>query len=504
MKNNSASSLMLKSLSGVEKLGNKLPHPFLLFIWLTLIVAIISVIGSFLEWSVIHPLTNETINVRNLLGAEGLYFALTSVIPNFVEFKPLGLVLVTILGVGIAEKTGFFEAVIKKTLLRTPAKLVTYMVFFVGITGNLASDAAYMIVPPLAALIFKSVGRNPIAGLAAGIAAVGCGFTANIFIAGTDMLLSGITTEAASAVDPDAIVYATDNWFFMIASVFFLSFAGVVVSEKIVEPRLGNYKGSNNEEVSDLPIEANKALRRAFISAAIFLFVVTTLCLVPGSILLTEDGGILGSPLLNNIVIFITLFFAVVGIVYGINVNKIKSTKDVVDFMGQTVAEMSGFIVLIFIVSQFIAYLKWTNITIFLAVEGAAVLSGMSLDGPLLLVAFVFLSTFLNMFITSGSAQWSLMAPVFVPMFMILGFEPAFTQLAFRIGDSATNFITPLQPFVAVMLGFLYKYDKNAGFGKHVSLVLPYTLMFLFAWLVLLSFFMVFDLPIGPGIYMRG
>ncbi|WP_289140117.1 AbgT family transporter [uncultured Brevibacillus sp.] len=495
---------MMRFLNMVERLGNRIPHPFTLFLYLTLFVIVVSWIGNYLDLSVVHPSKGEEIAVKSLVSKEGLEYFLGSMVDNFTSFKPLGLVLVIALGIGMADKVGLFEATIKKALINAPKSLITYAVLFIGILGNLASDAAYVIVPPLAAMIFYSVGRHPVAGLATGIAGVGCGFTANFFIAGTDVLLSGITTEVSKAIDPTVVVTPVDNWFFMSASVVLLTIVGAFVTDKIIEPRLGTYQEDVIQEkmASITPLE-NKALRNTLLVALVFICFVVLIVFIPNSPLRGENGSIMESPFMSGIIVFILAFFLLTGYTYGRTMGVIKKAEDAINFMSQSIKDMSGFVVLVFVVSQFIAFLNWSNVTVWLAVKGADLLKTIQLDGLPLIIVFVLVSTLLNLLITSGSAQWSIMAPIFVPMFMLMDFHPAFVQVAFRIGDSATNFITPMQPFVAVMLAFLVRYDKKAGLGTHIALILPYTVAFLIAWIAMLCIFAIFEIPVGPGVSMH-
>jgi aminobenzoyl-glutamate transport protein len=496
----------LNVLSGIEYLGNRLPHPVGIFLYITIFVIVASWLFSMLGTSVIHPGTNENTVVRSLISVEGIQYILSSTITNFVEFKPLGLVLVFALGIGVAEKVGLFEATIKKTLLKAPKSMITYAVMFIGIMGSITADSAYLIVPPIAAMIFHLFGRHPMAGLAAGIAATGCGFTANLFVGVFDVMLAGISTEIVQTVYPDMVVHAVDNWYFMSASVLVLTFVGVFVTEKIIEPRLGKYEGdvevqleTDNEADNHL---LNKALRNTLISAVIYSAIVICVFFIPSSPL---NGGETGSFLgvLNTLLV---LFFIIIGLTFGITVKKITSFKDMATYMGEAIKDMSGFIVLVFIIAQFIAYLEWSNLTIVTAVKGAELLQSGNVEGIPAIILLVVVTSISSMFITSGSGLWSILGPVVLPMYMLLDFHPAFIQVAYRIGDSVTNMITPMQPFVAVMLGFLMKYDKKAGLGTHIALLLPYTIAFFIAWIIMFAAFALLDIPVGPGVpmYLEG
>lgn len=492
-------------LDGIEKAGNKLPHPVLIFIYLTIFITAASWILHTIDASVMMPGTKEVVAVNSLLSAEGIQFILTSMIDNFVGFKPLGLVLVYTLGIGLAEKTGLFEAAIRKTLIKAPKQIITYAVMFIGIMGSVTADSAYIVVPPMAAIIFHLFGRNPIAGLAAGIAATGCGFTANLLVSAFDAALSGLSTEAAQTIDPTIVVHPVDNWFFMSASVLILTFVGAFVTEKIVEPRLGTYNGDvkiNLEEDSSHHPLVTKALRNTLLAAILYVAILVIVLYLPQSPLRGENGSIINSPFMSGINAIILLFFAIIGLTYGITARKIRSVTDVVKIMSDSIKDISGFIVLAFFIAQFIAYLSWSNLTTYIAVHGAELLETANLTGLPAIILLIIVTSVISLFVTSGVGLWSLLAPIFIPMFMLLDFHPAFIQTAYRIADSVTNMITPLNPFVAVMLGFLMKYDKKAGLGTHISLIFPYTLAFLLAWIIMLIIFAVFNIPVGPGIPM--
>lgn len=489
-----------KFLSFVERVGNKLPDPFILFFYLTLALVLFSWILSLFQVAVTHPNTQETVAVKSILSGEGLQFILSNTLTNFTSFAPLGLVLTIMLGIGLAEKVGLLEMLMKRAILNTPKRIITYTIFFIGILGNIASDAAFVIVPPLAALVFLSVGRHPLAGLAVGLASTGIGFTANVLIAGTDALLSGISTEIAKSINPEIIVTPLDNWFFMSVSTFLLAGVGTIITEKYVEPRLGVYTGEQQSIDNTLSALEKRGLRNTLIVAVVFIAIVVAGMLIPNSPLLNEDGTLLRSPFLSGIVPVLFLFFVVVGITYGISTKQIKSSGDIPKLMAEAIGGLSGYIVLIFMIAQFVAYFNWSNIAIWLAVQCADILTTLNMTNVFVIVLFVLLTAFLSLFIISGSALWSLVGPVFIPLFMVLGYHPAFIQLAYRIGESSTNMVTPLNPYFAIILSFMHVYDKKAGVGTLMSLMLPYTIVFLIVWIILMLVFALLGIPIGPGV----
>ncbi|HLR41487.1 MAG TPA: AbgT family transporter [Virgibacillus sp.] len=493
-------SKVSRFLNRIESIGNKLPDPFILFVFLAAFVIILSWIISFFDVTFLQPGEDEEVAVKSLVSGEGLEYILTSMLENFVGFKPLGIVLTMMLGIGLADKVGLLETFIKNTILRAPRTLITYAVVFTGILGNLAADAAFIIVPPLAAMVFYNVGRHPLAGLAAGFAGVGSGFTANLIVSNTDAVLSGISAEVMDTLNTTVTVTPVDNWYFMIASVIILSVTGAVITEKIVEPRLGAYEGNVKKEFEDTePIE-KRGLRNAGIVGLVYILFFVLVIFLPDSPLRNEEGGMIPSPFLTGIVPIIMLFFITIGVAYGITTKKIENTRSIAKLMGEAMKDMSGFIVLIFAASQFIAYFEWTNIGSWLAVSGSGFLDSVGFTGIGVVIGFVFLTAALNLFIYSGSAQWALEAPIFLKMFYFLDYHPAFIQAAYRIADSSTNIITPMNPYFIIVLAFMKEYDKKAGIGTLMALMLPYSLIFLGIWIVLLLAFVFLGIPLGPGV----
>lgn len=486
-------------LAWVERVGNKLPHPFIMFAWLIVIIGAVSFIANKIGLTVVNPVDGESVFAKNLLSGEGLNFALSTAVANFTGFAPLGLVLTMTLGIGLAEEVGLMSSFMRKTILGASPKLITIMIMLIGINGNIASDAAIVVIPAISAIIFLSIGRNPLAGIALGYAATTAGFSANFFIAGTDALLSGITNEASAIVGAPEISL-TANWYFMIASTFVLAVVGMFVSEKIIEPRLGAYTGTKidtNDPISD---SENKALKAAGIGLIIFIVAIVALAFPQSSFLRNPDNGSLinGSPLLKGIIPLLLILFLSASIPFGVSIGKIKSSSDVPRFMAKSISGMAPFIVLAFIIGQFIAYFNWTNLGLILAVSGANLLQTTGFTGIPLFIGFILLCAFVNLFIGSGSAKWALLAPIFVPMFALLNYSPALTQMLYRIGDSTTNIISPLFPYFPIVLGLLVEYDEEAGVGTLLSLMIPYSMIMLVAWIILAVIWFLTGLPLGP------
>lgn len=452
----------------------------------------------------VNPADGETVGAKNLLSGEGLVYALTSAVKNFTGFAPLGLVLTMALGIGLAEETGLISTFMRKTILGAPVGLVTFIIALIGICGNIASDAAMVIVPPIAGLIFYSMGRHPLAGIALGFASTSAGFSANLMIAGTDGLLQGITNEASKIIGAPEIPI-TANYYFMFVSTFLLAIVGSFVSTRIVEPRLGDFVGGegfvSDEKMDEVTPLENKGLKASGIALLIYFAIIAVLAWPQTSVLRNaETGSLLNkSPLLAGIIPLILILFLVASIPYGVVVGKIKNSADVPLFMNSAVRSLVPFIVLAWIMGQFIAYFNWTNLGLLIAVSGANLLESAGFIGIPLFVGFILITAFINLFIGSGSAKWAILAPIFVPMFFLLGYNPALTQMLYRIGDSTTNPITPIGSSFVIVLAFINKYDKKAGVGTLLSLMLPFSLIMLGVWIVFGMIWFGLGIPVGIG-----
>ncbi|MEE8729329.1 MAG: p-aminobenzoyl-glutamate transporter [Rahnella inusitata] len=489
-------------LQWVERVGNKIPNPFLLFVYLIAVLMIASAVISWLNITAVNPSNGEIIHVKNLLSVEGIQWILPNVIKNFSGFTPLGSILALVIGAGLAERVGLLQSLMYKMASKVSARYASYMVIFIAFFSHISSDAALVVMPPLGALIFLAVGRHPVAGLLAAIAGVGCGFTANLLIVTTDVLLSGLSTEAAKAINPAVQVSVIDNWYFMAASVILLTIVGAVLTDKFVEPRLPVYRGERNDEMKKLTPLQNRGLMASGIAALVFIGLVALLVVPEAAPLRNpKTGGIIPSPFIQGIVPLIILFFFVISVPYGMVTKQIRSASDVPDLLVDPMKSMAGFIVMIFPLSQFVAFFNWSNMGKFMAIGLTDVLENLGMTGIPAFLGLIFLSALLCMFIASGSAIWSILAPIFVPMFMLLGFHPAFAQIVFRVADSSVIPLAPMSPFVPLFLGFLQRYNKEAKLGTYYSLVLPYPIVFFVVWLLMLVGWYLLGLPIGPGVY---
>ncbi|WP_051620991.1 AbgT family transporter [Paenibacillus sp. UNC451MF] len=488
----------------VERVGNKLPSPFVLFIYLIAILMVATALLSYFHVAAFDPIKKESVYVKNLLSKEGIQWIVMNVTKNFAAFTPLASILSLVIGVGLAEKVGLLEALMRKMTTRVSAKYASYLVVFIAFFSHVSSDAALVIMPPLGALIFMAVGRHPVAGLLAAIAGVGSGFTANILIVTTDVLLSGISSDIAKSVIAGVTVNVTDNWFFMMASVIVLTVVAALITDKFIEPRLGKYEGSTDKHLEKLTDQQNKALRTTGIVALIFV-VVMVLLVVPKGALLRDPklGTVIPSPFMSGIVPIIILFFLTIAVTYGIKMKLIQSQNDIPKLLVSPMKGMAGFIVMVFPLSQFVAFFNWSNMGKFIALGITDFLEKMNMTGIPVVIGLMFLSALLTMFIASGSAIWSILAPVFIPLFMALGYHPAFAQIVFRVADSSVIPFAPMSPFLALFLGFLQEYKKDAKLGTYFSLILPYPIAFFIVWTLLLVIWFFLGLPIGPGVYPK-
>lgn len=494
-----SSKALAGTLNHIETVGNKLPHPATLFLVLAIVVMIASWLATVLDYSAIHPVNESIIKANNLLSADGIRWIFKNIEKNFVEFPPLGLVLVVMIGIGVAEGSGLFTVLVRQLVLGAPRKLITMAIITAGIFSHLASEVGYVILIPLGAMIFHALGRHPMAGFAAAFCGVSAGFGSNFLIGSVDPILAGLSTSAAQILDPDMVINPLVNYFFMVASAIMVVLAGTWITEKIVEPRLGAYTGNINKlHAAELTSQEKKGLRYSGWSV-LALMALLLIMIIPGGGILRnpENGSVLHSPFMDGIIFVLLLVFFVPGLVYGIVIKTIKNDKDVVKHMTHSMKGLAGYIVLVFFAAQFVYFFRYSNIGLIVAVNGADALSNIGLTGIPLMISFVFLAAIINMFMGSASAKWAIMAPVFIPMFMLMGYHPSLTQAAFRIGDSVTNVITPMMSYFALIVTYAEKYDEKNGIGTIISLMIPYTILIMILWIILLVIWMLFGIPAG-------
>ncbi len=542
----------------IEKLGNKLPHPVLMFIYISIFVLLISVVLGELGVVASTPLGEFPIN--NLLGQEpievlkvgatgtevaerysnGLSYIIGTGISNFMNMYAIGTILIIMLAIGLMEQSGYLSMTMKSIVKATPAKLVTPVVIFLGVMSNMASDAGYVVLIPLAALMYYTIGRHPFAGLAAGFAGVSGGFSANLFVSSTDALLLPFTQAAAETGDALAgtnlasTLSVTSNWFFMMASTAVIMILGTLVIDKFVEPRLGKYNKKDasiepDHEATEIEKSAFKFTNRVM-TIVMALIVLTALPIDKNNVIpivgdLSTTVGIWGvdangAPALNMadgflnsiffkgdiIIMLMFVIFAISGLVYGFKSGKFKKAEDIVPAMVKAMADMAPIIVILFFVAQFLNYFNDSHLGVLVASLGAEVVEMIPTDNMMwtivLMVAFIFLTAFVNLFMGGASSKWGLLAPIFVPILMTAGFTPAGVQLIYRIGDSSTNVISPLMSYLGVIVVFGQKYKKDFGVGNLMTMMMPISMAFLIGWTVFAIIWALAGFPIGPDTFM--
>jgi aminobenzoyl-glutamate transport protein len=503
---------LARALDVVERVGNRLPAPATMFVVLAFGVLAASWIAAQLGVHAVHPRDGSLIHAINLLDRAGLRRIFTEAVKNFMGFAPLGVVLVAMIGIGVAEPTGLIATSLRAMVMRVPPQLLTAAVVFAGISAHLAADAGIVVLPPIAAMLFMAAGRHPLAGLAAAFAGVTGGFSANYLPSTLDVLLIGFTQEAVkgSGLLPGYVPQVLGNYYFFAASSPLLVVLGTWVTHTFIEPRLGKWDPAQGGDVptatvARLTVDERRGLLAAFGGLALTLAGMALLVLPSWGPLRGEGATTLEQlkPFFDSMVVWVMLLFLIPGLAYGIASGRIRTDHDVAKMTGDTLGTMGTYIVLAFAAAQFVAYFSWSNLGAILAISGAHLLQALGVSGGVLLVGFVLFATLIDLFITSASAKWAIMAPVFVPMFALLGFTPEGTQAVFRIGASCGNIITPLLPYMPFILTAAQRYDRKAGAGTLISLMIPYSVTFLVFWTALLLLFYAMHWPIGPGVYLR-
>lgn len=528
-------------LTAVQWLGNLLPHPVTLFALFAVGVVLISGVAGYFGLQVNDPRPQGTagraddgmIRAVSLLNAAGFRRIVENLVTNFVGFTPLGTVLVALLGVAVAQRSGLLSCAIRAIVLSAPPTSVTMALVFAGVLSNTASEMGYVVIVPMGAAIFLSLGRHPLAGLAAAFAGVSGGYSANLLIGTVDPLLAGITEEAARLIDSQYVVHPAVNWYFMFVSTFLVTAVGTWVTTAIVEPRLGKYQPPQQAvmppageasadrssdalaaEIDLRPLDRRerRALRAAALASLAFLLMLVWLAGpqglpgalgdLPGYGVLRNPntGGLLDSTFFRGIVAMIFVGFLIPGFVYGRMMGTMRSDRDVIDAMAAAMSSMGLYIVLVFFAAQFVKYFEWTNLGSILAVQGADLLQQLQLDNPLVFIPFILMCCFVNLMLGSASAQWAVTAPIFVPMLMLVGYSPEVIQAAYRIGDSSTNVITPMMSYFGIIYASASRYDRDLGIGTLISTMLPYSVALIVAWTALFYLWVfALGLPVGPG-----
>ena len=486
-------------LGTIERVGNALPHPFILFLIITAILVGLAAVLAAFGVTVTNPTTGEAVVVKSLLNVEGLSWIMTSMVSNFSSFAALGVVLAMQMAIGVAEGSGLLTTAMRRAILGVPTWILSAVVIFLGINGSIASEASIIFIPPLAATAFWAAGKHPLAGLIAGYAAVNAGFTANVMITATDALLYPVTQEVAQGIDPSYTTTVANNWYFMIASCIMLTIVGVIVNDKIIVKRLGTYTGEQVDNERDATDIEKKGLRNAGIFSVLYISFILIGTIPKNGFLRGADGTVLNGPFISGLVGFLIVYFILVGVVYGKTVGVFKIASDIPKVMADSLNSLTSYIVLVFVIAQFIQIFNYTNLGTVIAVTAANFLKSAGFTGIPMVICIILITTLVNFFMTSGTAKWYIFAPIFVPMFMMLGYSPEFAQVIYRIGDSCTNPITPIYPYLPMIIGMASKYDKKAGMGTIISMMLPYSIAFLVSWVVMVIVWMLLNLPLGPG-----
>mgnify|MGYP002092306004 CR=1 FL=1 len=494
-------------LDSIERVGNKLPDPITLFLGLAVVVVIISAICSMLGVTAVNPADGSTVETFNLFSVAGIQYLWTNVITNFSGFAPLGMVLVAVIGSSVAEKSGFLVALMEHFLGGAKGWIVSMVVIFLGINLNIAGDAGFIILPPLAAILFMSIGRSPLLGLYVAFASVAAGFCANILLGLSDALAYGFTESAAQMIDPNYSASMAINWYFLIASCLVLTVAGTILVEKVMVHRFPMTKEQLakydfDEDAANITPIQKKGLLMAGLAELIYVIVLLLLSLPvfgPTAILADEAGSITGgnSPFTKGIVFSVTLALMIPGIVYGVTIGKYKNDKDIWADISQGFSEMGNYVFMCFFISIFTNFFAVSKLGTILAINGAGFLQNIGFSGIPLMIGLIILSCFVNLFIGSASAKWAILAPIFVPMLMAVGIAPELTQVAFRVSDSAVNVVTPMFAFYPLIILYCQKYVKNAGIGTLSSMMLPYTIALLVSLTFMLYLFWWLDIPLG-------
>lgn len=491
-------------LGAVERIGNKLPDPAVLFIALLFIVWVLSWMLSYVAFDVIDPRSGEALVVNNLLAGSAITAWTSVMVTNFAHFHPVGVVLVAMLGIGVAEHTGFINAGLRAILNVTPEKLLTPMVIAVGILSHTAADAGYVLVIPLGGVIFYAAGRHPLAGIAAAFAGVSGGFSATLFVPSSiDPLLQGLSQAGAQILDPEVTLNPLNNFFFTTASSFLIICIGWFVTDRIVEPRLQSeaIDGDKDDLPEMRPLEdtQRKGLRWAVIAMLLGVVALVATSLPENSAWRDASGELTSfqAPLMMSIVALIFFLFLIPGVVYGIVAGTISSSKDIIVGMTKSMNSMAYYLVIMFFIAQFVYAFGQSNLGVLLALQGAAFLKALALPAAITIVGIVLLTGFVNIFVGSASGKWGLLAPIFVPMLMTLGISPDLTQAAYRVGDSSTNIITPLMPYFPLVVVYCQRYVKSTGIGTLTAMMLPYSLSLLVLWTAFLLIYFAIGLPLG-------
>ncbi|MGN0838735.1 MAG: AbgT family transporter [Pyramidobacter sp.] len=489
----------------IERVGNKIPHPIFIFLFLIAVTLVVSACMS--GMTVRHPGTGKDVAIVNMLSAEGLKWFLANISKNLTRFTPLGAVLTCMIGIGVCDESGLMKTGVTRAIGGASPTLVTAIVMLVGICGNLASSPIFVIIPPLGAVVFRALGRHPLAGAACGFAGVAAGLSANLLVTPTDVMLLGITERSAQIIDPSVKLNVAGNWYFMFASTIVLTAAGVIACRKFVEPRLGKWtpdmasdEAAHESTTVEVGENEKRGLRYAGWACLVYIALIL-LTIIPANGILRDPvkHTIVPSPFLSGILAILTVWFLVEGVAYGIGARTIRKSSDVAKMMSRSMSSMGSFIVLCFFAAQFCYLFDYSKIGLWIAVKGSDWIASSGMSGISLLILFILFCSCVNFLIGSASAKWTILSPICVPMFMRIGWSPYYTTALYRIADSVTNSISPLEPFMPYMITLFQRYDRRAGYGTLVSVMLPFAALFMLFWVLLAIVWTWLKLPLGPG-----
>ncbi len=487
----------------IEKIGNKMPHPLALFMYIIGITMVLSFIVNKLGVTAVSPNTGDIITVKNLISFETLIDFMKNLVPNFQKFPVLGTVVVLATASGFAEKIGFFKTVIEMFLKDTKGNTVVFVAAFIASLGNMFGDSAFLVIPLIIAALFKGVNRNPIAGLLLGYASVGGGYGTAIIPGGWDLVLTPITIDSAKLINPSFDMTYMSGYYFTFVSTFLIAITSAIVTIKVIEPKLGKYVPNKNEDTDDveenLTPEKIFAAKKALQGLGVFIIAIIVMCIPQSSPFRSPTGSLVfGAPLMASLQTLIILFFFIPALIYAKLTKQVNSVKDLANVLSEAVKGVAPFIVLAIVISQFLSFFSQSNLGTILAIKGGEFLKSLSVPTSIICLLFLILVSFINIFVVSGSAKYLIFGPIFVPMLMQLGLHPSFTQVLYRMGDAMTNHLSPLNAFFVILLTLIQKYDKNVGMGTIFSYMIPYTI----AYFIAISTFSLLWLLLGfpPGI----
>lgn len=500
---------MQRTLNAVERLGNRAPHPAVLFLMLMGLVVVASHGLYLLDVSATyerislqtHKTETVTTSINSLLNADGVRFIFTSVVPNFINFGPVGIIIVAMIGIGLAERSGLIQSLIRMIVATAPRSTLTTIVVTLGVLSSIASDAGYLVLIPLGASAFHSLGRHPLAGLAAAFAGVAAGFGANVLVKPIDGILAEMTNDAIRIVDPSKSIDITSNFYFGIASSLLLIVVCTLISNRVVEPSLGIYEDSAEADQDNrLSPDEKRGLTFAFLALIVLAGLIGVLTLPSGAPLRNaETGAIIGaSPFMASLVFLIMLVFLVLGLAYGVGARTISTADDAIAAVTKSISDLGGLLLLFFVISQFVAYFNYSNMGTILAVRLADMLKDANLGSVTLLLAFLAIGFVMSIPVPNILPKWAILAPVFVPLFLKLGIAPDVLLAAYRVSDSPPNVINPLLPHFALVVGFAQRWSKDAGVGTVVAMMIPYAAATTVAWTALFFAWYLLGIPFGP------